>query len=580
MHMVKLTRNQMASIETEDVEIIEAQEDIKGHYANAYTTKFEASEVQFTDEFMNHNPKEVTPSENISLTAMPTDQEIQTVFSLNSDSSPGPDALNRAYLRGYKDVWVVSDSCAALRSSAMATGKQLEIHQTDFHNSQNIKGFKCNKYNSGIILKHMICGAMGANLVKMSWFCSIAIEEMSSRIDESNGSGEILVYSRFQFDEIIDEGMEQASRAFGEVAFGYSWVSTEDLVVSLEDFTKEKPVKISTDIKKLRELVSEGTMMGLPFQDSSIKNEMVYSLYFPVCNELVNNGASQRKRDRLEMSEPPEAQLTSSIGFGVKSDVKIALINDPCESDPFSEAPCKDSDSCTLDISKLLERPLTSPIELDVKIVEKATPMHETCESCPDSEVPCRDPVACMIEIGNDVHIESNLVLQKSSAVSGEKADHTKENMVVHDNMEPEDDIDDARQIFMDKHVSTVSPEGTKYDLDFKVPNKSGQNFKTGEDMIEMYTQLGKDYLIVSIEEPFDKDDWEHTKLFTCLGICQEVHLKTSVLQVEGDDLLMSNPKRIEKTIGELTCNALLLKLLRIEEELGDETVYAGENWR
>ncbi|XP_008798952.1 cytosolic enolase 3 [Phoenix dactylifera] len=177
---------------------------------------------------------------------------------------------------------------------------------------------------------------------------------------------------------------------------------------------------------------------------------------------------------------------------------------------------------------------------------------------------------------------------------------------------------------------------GKKYDLDFKAPNKSGQNFKTGEDMIEMYTQLCTEYPIVSIEQPFDKDDWERTKLFTSLGKCQVV----------GDDLLMSNPKCIERAIHESTCNALLLKvnqvgtvteaievvkkakdahwgviishrsgetedsfiadlavglatgqikagapcrgerlakynqLLRIEEELGAEATYSGENWR
>lgn len=31
---------------------------------------------------------------------------------------------------------------------------------------------------------------------------------------------------------------------------------------------------------------------------------------------------------------------------------------------------------------------------------------------------------------------------------------------------------------------------GTKYDLDYKSPNKSGQNFKSGEDMIAMYKEL------------------------------------------------------------------------------------------
>ncbi|XP_043718338.1 cytosolic enolase 3 isoform X2 [Telopea speciosissima] len=177
---------------------------------------------------------------------------------------------------------------------------------------------------------------------------------------------------------------------------------------------------------------------------------------------------------------------------------------------------------------------------------------------------------------------------------------------------------------------------GTKYDLDIKSPNKSGQNFKSGEDMIGMYTQLCTDYPIVSIEEPFDKEDWENTKLFSSLGICQVV----------GDNLLASNLKRIERAIHESTCNALLLKLnqigtvteaievvklakdanwgivvsqrsgetedsfiadlavglatgqikagapcrgerlakynqlLRIEEELGDQADYAGERWR
>lgn len=177
---------------------------------------------------------------------------------------------------------------------------------------------------------------------------------------------------------------------------------------------------------------------------------------------------------------------------------------------------------------------------------------------------------------------------------------------------------------------------GTKYDLDFKSPNKSGQNFKSAEDMIDMYKELCTDYPIASIEDPFDKEDWEHAKYFSNLGICQVV----------GDDLLMSNPKRIERAVQDSACNALLLKvnqigtvteaievvklakdahwgvvisqrsgetedafiadfcvglgisqikagapcrgerlskynqLLRIEEDLGDQAVYVGDDWR
>ncbi|KAK3010902.1 hypothetical protein RJ639_012626 [Escallonia herrerae] len=95
---------------------------------------------------------------------------------------------------------------------------------------------------------------------------------------------------------------------------------------------------------------------------------------------------------------------------------------------------------------------------------------------------------------------------------------------------------------------------GTKYDLDSKSPNKSGLNFKSVEDMIEMYKELCTDYPIVSIEDPFDKEDWDHVKYFSSLGICQVV----------GDDLLMSNPKRIERAIRETACNALLLKVNQV----------------
>ncbi|XP_054818396.1 cytosolic enolase 3-like isoform X2 [Prosopis cineraria] len=95
---------------------------------------------------------------------------------------------------------------------------------------------------------------------------------------------------------------------------------------------------------------------------------------------------------------------------------------------------------------------------------------------------------------------------------------------------------------------------GTRYDLDFKSPQKSGQNFKSAEDMIELYRELCTEYPIVSIEDPFDKEDWEHFKHFSNLGICQVV----------GGDLLSSNAKRIEKAISESACNAFLLKVNQV----------------
>ena len=61
---------------------------------------------------------------------------------------------------------------------------------------------------------------------------------------------------------------------------------------------------------------------------------------------------------------------------------------------------------------------------------------------------------------------------------------------------------------------------------------------------------------MVSIEDPFDQDDFASYKAMTEL-------LGTSC-QIVGDDLLVTNPERVEKAIAAKTCNALLLKVNQI----------------
>jgi enolase len=41
------------------------------------------------------------------------------------------------------------------------------------------------------------------------------------------------------------------------------------------------------------------------------------------------------------------------------------------------------------------------------------------------------------------------------------------------------------------------------------------------EKLKEMYTGFCKDYPIVTIEDPFDQDDWDATAAFTAEGVCQ-----------------------------------------------------------
>ena len=65
-----------------------------------------------------------------------------------------------------------------------------------------------------------------------------------------------------------------------------------------------------------------------------------------------------------------------------------------------------------------------------------------------------------------------------------------------------------------------------------------------------------EDYPIVSIEDPFDQDDWAHYAQFTAT-IGEKV-------QIVGDNLLVTNPKRVGKEINEKSCNSLLLKAKQI----------------
>jgi len=181
-----------------------------------------------------------------------------------------------------------------------------------------------------------------------------------------------------------------------------------------------------------------------------------------------------------------------------------------------------------------------------------------------------------------------------------------------------------------------------KYDLDFKNDDAGDVNdesrYLTPTQLADLYCSFIEKYPIVSIEDPFDQDDWQGYVDFTA-----RVGVNT---QVVGDDLLVTNPTRIQTALDKKACNALLLKvnqigtltesiqaaamslssewgvmvshrsgetedsfiadlvvglktgqiktgapcrserlckynqLLRIEEQLGDKAVFAGKNWR
>ncbi|KAK4051843.1 phosphopyruvate hydratase [Microbotryomycetes sp. JL201] len=93
-----------------------------------------------------------------------------------------------------------------------------------------------------------------------------------------------------------------------------------------------------------------------------------------------------------------------------------------------------------------------------------------------------------------------------------------------------------------------------KYDLDFKNPNSDSSKWLTGKQLADVYIGYINKYDIVSIEDPFDQDDWEAWS-----------HLTSQVkIQIVGDDLTVTNPLRIKSAIEKKSCNGLLLKVNQI----------------
>lgn len=79
---------------------------------------------------------------------------------------------------------------------------------------------------------------------------------------------------------------------------------------------------------------------------------------------------------------------------------------------------------------------------------------------------------------------------------------------------------------------------------------------KTAAEMIEYYRNLVDNYPLVSIEDPLAEDDWEGwTKMTAELG---------DRVQLVGDDLYVTNPKRLQMGIDLLAGNSILVKVNQI----------------
>ncbi|HIW39721.1 MAG TPA: phosphopyruvate hydratase [Candidatus Eubacterium pullicola] len=95
------------------------------------------------------------------------------------------------------------------------------------------------------------------------------------------------------------------------------------------------------------------------------------------------------------------------------------------------------------------------------------------------------------------------------------------------------------------------------YDADENVYKLTGEGVtRTAAEMVEYYQMLCDKYPIISIEDGLAEDDWDGWKLLTdTLG---------SKVQLVGDDLFVTNTKRLAEGIEKGIANSILIKVNQI----------------
>jgi len=113
----------------------------------------------------------------------------------------------------------------------------------------------------------------------------------------------------------------------------------------------------------------------------------------------------------------------------------------------------------------------------------------------------------------------------------------------------------DKISVGLDVASSEFKVEGKDaYDLDFKSSDGDPSMVLSGDEMVSLYQKLISEYPIVTIEDPFDQDDWDNWSKIT--AACD--------IQIVGDDLTVTNPMKIQEAIDKKSCNCLLLKVNQI----------------
>lgn len=95
-----------------------------------------------------------------------------------------------------------------------------------------------------------------------------------------------------------------------------------------------------------------------------------------------------------------------------------------------------------------------------------------------------------------------------------------------------------------------------KYVFGGEAKMKGRQVIRSAEEMVDYYKELLEEFPIVSIEDPLDEEDWEGWELLT--------NRIGSKVQLVGDDLFVTNTKRLKEGIRRGVANAILVKVNQI----------------
>ncbi|HUU27207.1 MAG TPA: phosphopyruvate hydratase [archaeon] len=108
----------------------------------------------------------------------------------------------------------------------------------------------------------------------------------------------------------------------------------------------------------------------------------------------------------------------------------------------------------------------------------------------------------------------------------------------------------------LDVHLALDPASSEFYENGKYVFSKSDGSVRSSEQMVAFYADWVKKYPIISIEDGLAEDDWGGWKLLNAkLG---------KKIQLVGDDLFVTNTKRLNRGISEGSANSILIKLNQI----------------